>query len=321
MTAAGCLALLGSVAGFLGRYAWWLDIGSHFRVQYTVLFVVLTVCYLVGKKRGWALACLLLAIINFLPVASYRFPARGYEQVAGPSLKVALMNVNSELGKPDEVARFLQRENPDVIILEEINDEWMRRLSPFLNGYPGRIVQTREDNFGIGVFSRARITSSKVVYFGKADVPSIIARMELNGQAFTLVATHPLPPGGAEHSRMRNEQLDCVAGYVSTNHDPLILLGDLNITPWSPLYRDFIWRSGLVNSSQGRAIHPSWPSFSPLFLIPIDHCLHNAGIAIKSERVGKSVGSDHYPVIVEFGLKDGGDLLPWNARTYSDYRL
>ena len=95
-----------------------------------------------------------------------------------------------------------------------------------------------------------------------------------------------------------------MARYVGTNNGPLILLGDLNLTPWSPIYGDFIRRSGLVNSSQGRAIHPSWPSFSPLFLIPIDHCLHNDGIAIKSERVGKSVGSDHLPVIVEFGLKE-----------------
>ena len=304
LTAAGFLGLLGSLAGFLGRYAWWLDIAAHFRVQYTILFAVLATCYLVGKKRGWALACLSLAVINFIPVATYRFPTREYDTVKGPSLKVALMNVNTQMGKPDEVAMFLQRENPDIVVLEEINDEWMRRLAPSLNGYLGRIVQTREDNFGIGVFSRTGIIATQVVYFGTADLPSIIATMGLNGRCFTLVATHPLPPGGAEYSRLRNEQLDCVARYVGTNNGPLILLGDLNLTPWSPIYGDFIRRSGLVNSSQGRAIHPSWPSFSPLFLIPIDHCLHNDGIAIKSERVGKSVGSDHLPVIVEFGLKE-----------------
>ena len=78
LTAAGFLALLGSVAGFLGRHAWWLDIGSHFRVQYTILFAVLAACYLVGKKRGWTLACLVLAIVNFIPVATYRFPTKGY---------------------------------------------------------------------------------------------------------------------------------------------------------------------------------------------------------------------------------------------------
>jgi endonuclease/exonuclease/phosphatase (EEP) superfamily protein YafD len=304
LTAAGFLAFLGSMAGFLGRYAWWLDIGSHFRVQYTVLFSVLAICYLAGKKRGWAVACLSLAVINFIPVAAYRFPTREYDPITGPSLKVTLMNVNTQMGKPDEVAKFLQEENPDVVVLEEINDEWIRLLSPSLNGYPGRIIQTREDNFGIGVFTRTGIISTQVVYFGAAGVPSIIAAMNLGGKPFTLVATHPLPPGGAEYSQFRNEHLDCIAGYVITNKGPLILLGDLNITPWSPRYRDFIRKSGLVNSSRGRAIHPSWPSFAPLFLIPIDHCLHNAGIAIKSERVGKSIGSDHFPVIVEFGLKE-----------------
>lgn len=313
LTAAGLVGLLGSVAGFFGRYAWWLDIGSHFRVQYTILFALLAACYLVGRKRGLALFWLLLAVINFMPVAAYRFPSRAYDQVPGPSLKVALINVNTQMGRPDEVVLFLNREAPDVVILEEINDEWMRRLSPTLGGYPDRVVKTREDNFGIGVFARSGILSTQVVYFGTADVPSIVATMELNGQAFTLVATHPLPPGGAEYSRLRNEQLEHVADFVNTNNGPLILLGDLNISPWSPLYRDFIRRSGLVNSSQGRAIHPSWPSFSPLFLIPIDHCLHNAGIAIKAERVGKPIGSDHLPVIVEFGLKRAS--LPLSAQT------
>ena len=145
LTAAGFLGLLGSLAGFLGRYAWWLDIAAHFRVQYTILFAVLAACYLVGKKRGWAFACLLLAVINFIPVAAYRFPTREYDTVKGPSLKVALMNVNTDLGKPDEVVMFLQRENPDVVIMEEINDDWMRRLSLVLKGYWGGCSMGKQD--------------------------------------------------------------------------------------------------------------------------------------------------------------------------------
>ena len=81
LTAAGFLAVLGSFAGFLGRYAWWLDIGSHFRVQYTILFAVLTACYLAGRRWRLALACLSLAVINFGPVAAYRFPTRAYDPI------------------------------------------------------------------------------------------------------------------------------------------------------------------------------------------------------------------------------------------------
>ena len=38
LTAGGLLAVFGTIAGFIGKYAWWLDLGSHFRVQYAVFF-------------------------------------------------------------------------------------------------------------------------------------------------------------------------------------------------------------------------------------------------------------------------------------------
>jgi endonuclease/exonuclease/phosphatase (EEP) superfamily protein YafD len=306
LTGVGFLGVIGSVAGFFGQFAWWLDIGSHFRVQYTALFALLALCYMVGKKPRWALACLAFCIVNAVPVAAYIFPARGYDTVTGLSLRVVLINVNTECGKPEEVVALLQRENPDIVILEEINDEWVRRLLPVLLAYPVRLLETRDDNFGIGLIARAEAISKRVVYFGSAEVPSIVATMKLGGRPFTIVATHPLPPGGKEYSRCRDEQLDCVAAYVGTNRGPLILFGDINVSPWSPRYREFIRKSGLINSSQGRSIDPTWPTFSPLFLIPIDHCLHTDAVAIKSKRIGRSIGSDHFPLIVEFALKDEG---------------
>jgi endonuclease/exonuclease/phosphatase (EEP) superfamily protein YafD len=37
-----------------------------------------------------------------------------------------------------------------------------------------------------------------------------------------------------------------------------------------------------------------------LMRIPIDHCLFSPGIRILSKEVGPRVGSDHFPVIVDF---------------------
>ena len=304
LTAAGFAAVIGSLSGFLGRMAWWMDLGSHFRVQYIVLFAVLAVLYMVGRRRAWAGACLLCAIINAVPVAAYLFPRRAYDIVEGPSIKAVQINVNSRQGNPDRVLQFLKKENPDVLILEEISDEWMRLLEPVLRDYPHRLVETRMDNFGMGLFSRVTTISNEVMFFGVVGVPSMKAHMELGGRPFVLLVTHPLPPGGPEYSWHRNKQLEDVAGYVRKAGDrPLILMGDLNVSPWSPYYHDFVKRSGLINSSRGRALHVTWPEFMPFLRIPIDHCLHSRDVAIVSKRVGESVGSDHYPVIVRFALK------------------
>lgn len=304
LTAAGFLGTIGSISGFFGQYAWWLDIGSHFRIQYTFIFLVLTLCYLSGKKWKWALACFAVVIINAAPVVAFLLPPRSYDTINGTALKAVLINVNTQYGNPKKVVQFLQKENPDIVVLEEINDDWMKHLASVLQTYPVQLVQSRTDNFGMALLARTETISTQLVYFGFGEIPSIIAKMQSESGSFTLIATHPLPPGGEEYSQYRNEQLNDVAEYVHTNSSRLILLGDLNVSPWSHYYRKFIDKSGLINSSKGRAIHPTWPTFSPLFLIPIDHCLHTTGIAIKSKKIGPGLGSDHYPVIIEFSVKE-----------------
>ncbi|MBU4198871.1 MAG: hypothetical protein KKG09_02950 [Verrucomicrobia bacterium] len=79
----------------------------------------------------------------------------------------------------------------------------------------------------------------------------------------------------------------------------------MNVSPWSSHFRRLLRESGLQDSAQGRGVQPTWPTFSPLLLIPIDHCLHSPQIAIFKKQAGPSVGSDHYPVIVDFLIKQG----------------
>jgi endonuclease/exonuclease/phosphatase (EEP) superfamily protein YafD len=303
LRAAGFMILAGGVASFFGSLAWWLEIFSHFRIQYIVVFAVLTLGCALFRQWKWAAAFSLLLLFNAIPVVSFVLPLQPFDDGTSPALKMALMNVNSVRGDPDQVLAFLQKENPDLILLEEITPEWMQRLAPVLDEYPNQQVNTRNDNFGMGLFSRVEPTVARLKYWGSAGVPSIVASMEVDGHPFTLMATHPLPPAGAVYSRLRNEQLMEVADFAATIQGPLILIGDLNCSPWSPQYRRFIDRCGLLNSSEGRRIYPTWPSFIPWLQIPIDHCLYDDGIVIRSKIVGKSIGSDHLPLLVEFSLK------------------
>lgn len=94
--------------------------------------------------------------------------------------------------------------------------------------------------------------------------------------------------------------------YVHRAASPVLLLGDLNVSPWSPYFRRLLRESGLRDSSQGRGVRPTWPTFNPLMLIPIDHCLYSPGIAIVNRQTGPHVGSDHFPVIVDFVIGADG---------------
>ncbi|HOT74326.1 MAG TPA: hypothetical protein PK467_00955 [Candidatus Wallbacteria bacterium] len=56
----------------------------------------------------------------------------------------------------------------------------------------------------------------------------------------------------------------------------------------------------LKNSAEGFGLFPSWPSHMPPLRIPIDHCLYSAGVTILKVFKGRFIGSDHFPIIVDF---------------------
>jgi endonuclease/exonuclease/phosphatase (EEP) superfamily protein YafD len=61
----------------------------------------------------------------------------------------------------------------------------------------------------------------------------------------------------------------------------------------------------MIDSAQGHGVQPTWPNFNPLLWIPLDHVLHSTCLAVRDRIIGPDVGSDHYPVIVDFSLRQG----------------
>ena len=136
--------------------------------------------------------------------------------------------------------------------------------------------------------------------FGLVDIPTIFARVRMDGRPLDLIATHPMPPGEALLAAERDRQLDWLAGEISGLSAPVLLIGDLNASPWSPVLGRFLRKCNLIDSARGRSIHPTWPAFIPPLWIPIDHVLHSPGIVARNYRVGTSIRSDHLPVIADF---------------------
>jgi endonuclease/exonuclease/phosphatase (EEP) superfamily protein YafD len=180
----------------------------------------------------------------------------------------------------------------------------MSDLAWLTNSHRYCLTRVREDNFGIGLFSRLPLAESEVTYIGSTKVPSILATVSTGKTNLRVIATHPLPPANRDYSDRRNEQLDLLPDYVRSSL-PVLLLGDLNVTPWNYHFRRLLNRTRLMDSSHGYGVQPTWPNFNPLLRIPIDHCLHSSDIAIVDREVGKDVSSDHYPVIVDFVIGEG----------------
>ncbi len=114
-----------------------------------------------------------------------------------------------------------------------------------------------------------------------------------------MIAAHPLTPTTKSGFQQRNAQLEAMGRYVSRLPKPVLVIGDLNITMWSPFYQRFVGTAGLDNARSGFGILPTWPTFFPLLYIPIDHCLISPEIQVLKIRTGPDVGSDHLPLVTD----------------------
>jgi endonuclease/exonuclease/phosphatase (EEP) superfamily protein YafD len=88
----------------------------------------------------------------------------------------------------------------------------------------------------------------------------------------------------------------------AAREDNVILMGDWNLTPWSPVFREVLEIGGLHYQNFGLLPVSTWPSFNFLSVlkIPIDHVLFKGGLRPVSFARGPSNGSDHHSLIARF---------------------
>ncbi len=301
LAAVGAVGCCATIFGCLGRFFWLLDMFSHFRVQYFLALSIVGLLLLFSKHRKTAALFVVFAGVNlgfFLPLY---FGGQAAAPEEASSLRALLLNVNTRHGDPERVKQVIQESEPDIVVLEEISEEWVEDLQWLIESHPHSVIRPRRDNFGIALFSKLPIEESEIVYIGGIGVPSIVATLDTGGSKLCVIATHPVPAINADYSKRRNDQLDSIPDYVPSD-SPVLLLGDLNTTPWNYYFKRLLKRSGLMDSSKGRGIQTSWPNNNRLLSIPLDHCLHSPDILVTQKQIGSDVGSDHYPVVVDFSI-------------------
>jgi endonuclease/exonuclease/phosphatase (EEP) superfamily protein YafD len=291
-----------SLLGFLGRFHWFLDLFSHFRVQYGLVLAVFSLFLFMARRWRTAVFSLAIALLNLAQVLPLYWSPGSEAATGSLTYRLMLLNVNTHLGDPVLVSELVASERPDILLLQEINKEWVESLNGLEMDYPHRHMIPREDNFGIGLYSRHPLQSVETVIIGRDLIPSIAARLSLPDADVDLLGTHPLPPVGRDRSQSRNIQIEGLTEHTRTS-EPFILAGDLNTTPWNFYFRRLLHESGLRDSARGFGVQATWPRFGWMLRIPLDHCLHSDEIIIVDRRIGPDVRSDHFAVIIDFQVK------------------
>jgi endonuclease/exonuclease/phosphatase (EEP) superfamily protein YafD len=325
------LITLLSVGSELITGSLWLELASHFKVQYLILCLLLFGVILLSHRQKMAiiisLVCLAIISTEILP---WYLPQHVSQGSAGNnrtidrtvSLKVINSNVLILNRNYDKVISLIRTDKPDIAIFIEVDEAWAEKLAALKDILPYASDLPLSFDLGIAVFSRVPLKNVAVEYFGTDSTPSqfkrasIVADLEVEGQTISLIATHPTTPIKPRVFNSRNIQLEAIAKYIQTLKHPVVMAGDLNITMWSPYYRKFISDAGLRNAREGFGILPTWPTnkaqsrlvsrISKLVAIPIDHCLVSPAIAVQNIHTGPNVDSDHLPLITDL-------LIPVNG--------
>jgi endonuclease/exonuclease/phosphatase (EEP) superfamily protein YafD len=295
---------LGSVLAYCGSWHQLLELLTHFRLQYLLGALFTLVLYGFTQRRVEILVCLFCVALNAAPIVTWYFPAAAVAIDQPQALRVMVSNVLTKNQRYDDFVRYVQAAQPDVLVVMELDPIWQQQLTRLQSQLPHKLESPSDDNFGIAIYSRYPLQNPMTHDWadGPYAVPSLTANITVNQKAVSLVATHPLPPLKSEYFQYRNQQMIDMANYVKSQTVPTILMGDLNMSMWSPYYQKFVHDTKFKNTRQGFGVKPSWPANSPLLLIPIDHCLVSPSIAVVRHQVGPDIGSDHYPLLADLKI-------------------
>ncbi len=254
-------------------------------------------------------------------------------------MKIATWNVNSIRQREQHVVRWLQRCQPDVLLLQEIKCE--THAFPALTyqaiGYQSEAVGQKSYN-GVAVLARVPFTVHHRALPGlpQDDVQSRYIEVDAGGITIAGIYLPNGNSGGDAGFAYKLAWLDCLgerAEALLASDTPFVITGDFNVCPaeddfapgaLSPRdalvrpesrarYRRLLW-SGMTDAI--RAVHPHGPVYTFWDYqagawqrdsgLRIDHALLSPALAERlvaaapdREERAQPQPSDHVPVVVE----------------------
>lgn len=291
------------IAGFFGRWHPVFDSFAHFRVHLGFLLALSAAPLLLAANRLHAATALLLGLgaagTTFPPGS---LPGFGVVQAAPPTgpnqptYKLLQLNLYHSNPTPERVLSLLGRVRPDVVTLDEVSESWEPKLELLKAAYPYQ-VNCRKDFTGTAILSRRPFAEGRERHCHERGTMAL-AVVSLGGVEINVAALHLHWPWPFD----QNEQLGRLAGALGAIDRTAILAGDFNATPWSFTAKTVTAMSGMAPVTSGQR---SWLPFElPRRLrflgLPIDHVLTKGEVAVQQVTLLEAVGSDHWPVLVEF---------------------
>lgn len=282
-----------TLAGRLGQYFFLFELSSHFVVQYLVVSALLGGWWL--HKRRIGLAGLMGAVLLINGVQLYPWLFSQQRETAGPGT-IRILHANVLYTNPDtkRTIELIQQQQPDLFVLQEMTSESIAALKALRHSYPYQTETWSKGPCHILVGSRTAFTVDPEAV---RTHHALSLQTTVRGQKMALLTVHPRTPVLPSWFRERNEQLMFVARQARRQTVPTVVVGDFNVSIFSPVYISYFL--GLNACRKGFGLQPTWPRFLPFMQIPIDHAFVNNGFNTVNFQTLAQPGSDHKAVVVD----------------------
>lgn len=300
----GCLVILiFTIVGLFGRFHWIADLTNHPRPFLLLGAVIAAGLTAFSSQRYIFYAAIASILVNGYFVLPYITPKVSTAHAANQTI-VRLMTSNVLYGNrnPDQLIQSVNAIDPDILIVQEMSGYNQEQMEPLWEIYPYVSDQPNGGTQEIIIFSKLNLLS--IEHFTEDTLWRSQTQVTVNidGQVTTIVGLHPKAPMSKNRYQRRNGELERTAARVSEIKTPLVVAGDLNITPWTPIFKRFLKQANLSDGRMRTGLHMTWAPDGLPRVIPIDHMLYRRA-NVHSFITGPDTGSDHLPVVVEFSVK------------------
>lgn len=299
----GIIASAGLLAASRFSPAWPpLDVVTHFTLHLGIAFFACLVGFLAPAARTFVALMLVFAgVVGIGAYAHYvSYGPRVIPRIEG-ARPLRLMTFNTSVVNSNlrAIAAELRRAQPDVAVLIEFSAKKAQILEALRNDYPFQAGCVRRRHCHFAIVSKIPIAHSVVREGWKGP---LMAHATLAGEfsGITVVGVHfPRVP----HIEDQFEQMASLVEYLRQMPGVIVLMGDFNATPFSRVLSDLTSSTGLRRLTSV----PSWPAIVELPQLAIDHIFASREVSVLDKaRVGRSSGSDHYPVVLTVAVPLAG---------------
>ncbi|GIG60163.1 hypothetical protein Lfu02_45350 [Longispora fulva] len=231
---------------------------------------------------------------------------------ATPPGTVRLVSYNIRMGfgldgrfSVDALADTIRSQNPDVVLLSEVDRGWFLNGGHDTLGLLARRLGMRyvfapaaDQVWGDAILTRATIVSSRSVTLPRegptgAQALGVVLRVA-GGRELAVVCTH-FQPAGDSPALSQAVVAARLVSQLAAGGRPVVLAGDLNIEPGAPAFAP-LTTAGLTDALAPSRPVPTFPADRPTQ--QIDHVLITTGLTAIGVVTPDSRASDHRAVAV-----------------------